>query len=461
MTQSAAPVGPTESWATFASDIAYQRLPSALVSPLKSLVLDTVGVALAASTLGECCDQVASVVRDNPGAPECTVLGYAARAGNLMAAFANGALAHALNFDALGHAGEHTGVAAVIAPLTIAEQRGKISGKEFLAAIAVAAEFTARLMGALAAAGVDANEKFLEGQLLSYFGAAAGAGRVLRFTPEKMHSVLGLALMQASGTRQVSFEGGPAKAIYGAYANHGAVLSALLAQQGIDARCAVLDGRAGVFRLFYDGKHDPSVLLDGLGERYLSTDVQFKPWPTSNMLHPFIEACQDLRAKHGIDTASIRDIRVRVGTHAAHWLEPEAERRNPSNGATAANSIYFGVAKTLALGNVTLADFTPQGMADPASRRLADLMHCTVDPAVGKGASVEVVLNDGQSLVADVGARSRPMSESQIVAKFRDCAQHAARPIAEARLDEFVERVMHLEREADAGALLALLGNRS
>src|SRR2546428_5232134 len=129
----------------------------------------------------------------------------------------------------------------------MAEKRGGVSGREFLASVAVAAELTARLAGALSAAGVDANEKFLEGQLLSYFGAAAGAGRVLRFTPERMHSVLGLALMQAAGTRQVSFEGGEAKAIYGAYANHGAVLSALLAEQGIGARCAVLEGPAGIY----------------------------------------------------------------------------------------------------------------------------------------------------------------------------------------------------------------------
>ncbi len=44
-----------------------------------------------------------------------------------------------------------------------------------------------------------ANERFLEGQLLGYFGAAVGVGRVLGLSTEQLYSTLGLALMQAGG----------------------------------------------------------------------------------------------------------------------------------------------------------------------------------------------------------------------------------------------------------------------
>lgn len=416
---------------------------------LKGLVLDTLGASLAASTLGDCCAQVANVVRGNPGAPEATVLGYGDRVSILLAAFANGALAHALNFDALGAAGGHTGVAAVIAPLVMAEKVGRISGREFLTSVAVAAELTARLAGALSAAGVDANEKFLEGQLLSYFGAAAGAGRILRFTPERMHNLLGLALMQAAGTRQVSFEGGEAKAIYGAFANHGAVLSALLAEQGIGARCAVLEGRAGIYGLFYGGKYDAGVLQNGLGTEFHAIDTVFKPWATSGVLHPFIEACLKLRKE--VAPSQIARIRLHVTNYEKAWLEPIEERRRPHNAATAANSIFFGVAKTLVNGNVTLADFTPQGLAQPEVLALA----AAIDYSVSNLQTIEVTLRGGEVLKAPVGDKRRPLGYEQLAAKFRDCAQYAARPVS---VEEVIERIANLENEADVALLPALLG---
>jgi 2-methylcitrate dehydratase PrpD len=419
------------------------------VPVLKGLVLDTLGASLAASTLGDCCPQVVNVARSNPGAPEATVLGYGDRVSVLLAAFANGALAHALNFDALGGAGGHTGVASVVAPLAMAERKGSVNGREFLAAVAVAAEFTARLAGALSAAGVDANQKFLEGQLLSYFGAAAGAGRILGFTPERMHNVLGLALMQAAGTRQVSFEGGEAKAIYGAYANHGAVMSALLAEQGIGARCAVLEGPAGIYGLFYGGKYDAAVLQNGLGTEFHAVDTVFKPWATSGVLHPFIEACRELRQK--LNSTAIKKIHLHVTRYEKAWLEPIEERRRPHNAATAANSIFFGVAKTLVNGNVTLADFTPQGLAQPEVLALA----AAIDYSVSNLQTIEVTLRNGQVLKSPVGGKPRPLGYGELAAKFRDCAQYAARPVS---VEELIERIANLENEADVGLLPALLG---
>ena len=418
---------------------------------LKGLVLDTLGAAIAASTLGDCCNQVAQLVRANPGSHEATVLGYGERASSLLAAFANGALAHALNYDALGAAGGHTGVAAVVAPLAMAERKGRVSGREFLAAVAVAAEFTARLAGALSAAGVDANEKFLEGQLLSYLGAAGGAGRILRFPPERMHSVLGLALMQSAGTRQVSFEGGAAKAIYGGFANQGAVLAALLAEQGIDARCAVLEGRAGLYSLFYGGKYDASFLQDRLGERFHAADTAFKPWPTSGILHPFIRACLELRQKAG--AAPIESVRVKVPPEARAWIEPAEERRRPHNAATAANSLFFAVAKALLNANVTLGDFTPQGLAQPEALALAASVACSLD----QRAAVEITLRGGAVLKAPAVGELGPMNYDALAAKFRDCARHAVRPIAPGVLDEIVERVANLERAEDVSTLPALL----
>ena len=102
--------GPTRQLARFVSELRYEDLPAEAVAVLKMLCLDTVGTALAGTTLGPGCNEVARVVRDAGGAPECTVMGYGVKVPALTAAFANGATAHALNYDALGGEGGHLGV---------------------------------------------------------------------------------------------------------------------------------------------------------------------------------------------------------------------------------------------------------------------------------------------------------------------------------------------------------------
>jgi 2-methylcitrate dehydratase PrpD len=451
-------LGLTARWAHYASETTYERLPSDIVCTLKGLILDTLGTALAGSTLGDCAREVAGFVRATAGTPQATLIGHDTRVGVLAAAFANGAFAHSLNYDASGPLGGHIGVAAVPAPLVMAERQGAVSGKELLAAVAVAADFTARLAGALTVAQVDANEKFLEGQVLGYFGAAVGAGRVMRFDAAQMHSALGIALMQTAGTRQPSLEGRAAKAIYGGYANHGAVMSALLAEQNIDAQCAAIEGPAGLFALFYGSRFDEPTISDGLGSDFRMLDIRFKPWPTSNRLHPFIRAAIELRERHQITAADIASVHVEAAPLSKAWLEPRAERQRPHNAATAANSIFFGVAKALANGNVTLADVTAVGLEQREALDIAAVTGYTLNPDLSRNeAVVSVGLKNGGAVTARVGHERREMSYEQLVTKFLDCAGYAAKPVSHERHLELAERIEHLEGVPDVAELLALL----
>jgi 2-methylcitrate dehydratase PrpD len=134
---------------------------------------------LAANTLGSGCQQVITVVRDAGGAPESTVIGFGDKLPAAMAAFANGAMGHALNYDASGAHGAHLGTIALPAPLAVAEKLGGVSGKEFLAGMAAGAEITARLATA-AAVGMlllkvkqDCSECFMVVDILSQHLKAA------------------------------------------------------------------------------------------------------------------------------------------------------------------------------------------------------------------------------------------------------------------------------------------------
>src|SRR5437762_9854137 len=132
----------TEILAAYAANITYESLPSEAVIALKRVVLDTLGTAVAATTLGAGCRELVGVIRSMAGTAESTIVCFGDQVPTAHAAFVNGGLAHALNYDAVG-AG-HPGV-LVPAPLAVAEKVGKVSGKEFLAALAAGMEVTARI----------------------------------------------------------------------------------------------------------------------------------------------------------------------------------------------------------------------------------------------------------------------------------------------------------------------------
>src|SRR5207247_996919 len=140
------------------------------------------------------------------------------------------------------------------------------------------------------------------------------------------------------------------------------------------------------------------------GEEF-KTEVVFKRWPTSGMLHPYIEACLALRK----DGMKIKSVHATVTPDVKPWVDPA--RRRPTNAATAANSLFFCVSKALLNREVTLADFTAKGLAQPG----LDIEH-----SVGDRPAVDVMLQDGQTLRAKVEAKPQSMSYEALAAKFRD-----------------------------------------
>lgn len=454
MSESCDDSGPTAVWARFTYELQYEQLPEELIVFLKGLVLDTLGTTFAGSGLGDGAAAVAKLVLGNPGGEEATLVGHRRPVSVLNAAFANGAFAHALNYDALGRSGGHVGVASIPAPLALAERRGGVSGKDFIVAVALAAEFTVRLAAALAAVD-EPSERFLEGQLLGYFGAAAGAARAARLSIRATHDVFGLALMQAAGSRQVSSEGGSAKAIYGAYFNHAAVLAVLLAELGLDAKCAALEGRAGLFQSFYAGRYDSSVLTEDLGTNYRALETNFKMWPTSERIFPFIRLAKALKTQHHFQPVHIRSVHITASPRSLPWLDPVAERRFPTSAATAANSIYFGTAKALFKGDVTLDDMTPDGLSEKEPVRLMSVISYEVDESLSvHEARMRVHLDD--NTIID-GMFAEPVSNASwadLERKFHKCAERSASPPTASERDALVERVANLEQLADVRELL-------
>lgn len=449
-------IDPTRALADFAVSLRFEDIPPEIVAITKRMILDSLGAAIAASTLGPGCRESMAVMRNLAGPAESTILGLGVKVAAPNAAFANGALVHALNYDPAGSETGHLGVVCLVAPLAMAEAVGGVSGAAFLTASIVACEVKARITAALVRAGVQPSNKFMPGQLLSYLPCTAGAAKILGLDQDKFRSALGLALMQSAGSRQPVLSGDPpAKAIYGAFPNQAGVLSARLAEAGLGADMDAFNPPAGLFTMIYGDKGDRSVITDGLGTEYLLTDVEFKAWPASNHVTPFIEAACDISAQ-GIGPEEIAAIEIVAHPLVQPWCEPLAGRRRPDNAAAAGNSIPFCVAKTLAHGDLGLADFTIDGLNDPAAHAMADKLTYRLDENM-KGGEVIVETHDGRQIGKHIpvplGHPSRPISDGRLRDKFRDCCKHSATPIASHDIEGLIAMIDTLETLDDVGQL--------
>jgi 2-methylcitrate dehydratase PrpD len=126
-------------------------------------------------------------------------------------------------------------------------------------------------------------------------------------------------------------------------------------------------------------------------------------------------------------------------------------------------SIPYAIAVAAVRGDVTLDDFRPERLADPAVLAFAQRIDAVDDPslAIRKAAlpaRIEVTTTGGQRLEKRVDQprgvwpHSR-LSPEEVVRKFRDCASYARVPVRPEALDAFVDAVLDLENVADASTL--------
>ena len=93
--------------------------------------MDGLGTMLAATGLGEGCKAFVDLVIEGGGKPESTIIGFNTKVPSYMAAYANGSMSHALDYENTGPSG-HPNADAIDSGLAIAESIGNASGKEFI-----------------------------------------------------------------------------------------------------------------------------------------------------------------------------------------------------------------------------------------------------------------------------------------------------------------------------------------
>lgn len=456
-------MGQTEAVARFVAEGDISSVPPEVKDTAKIALTDCLGVTIAGAPFPSS-KIVLDFISEIGGAPQAAIVGTKLRASIPDAALANGMLASALLYDDTSNA-MHGHSSATLLPVVLAfgETLGA-SGRAMLEAYIVGFEVEATL--GLALEPEHYERGWHATSTIGTLGATAAACRLLSLPVDKVRMALGIATSMAGGSRQ-NF-GTMMQAFHGGLPARNGIVAAQLAKSGFTADPDILESRMGFFALFGSQSRAIVAATEELGRDWaLQRPVlALKMYPCGFPVHRPIEGTIELAVEHDIDPDTVEEIHCGV-----HYLIPETVfHENPQTGLQGKTSISYCVARAMIDRRMGLAQFTDEKVQDPDVRRMMAKVHVNVPPelsaeavrgrvtAIAAPAIVEIKLKDGQSLSRRVeyfrGDPMRPLSQSDVADKFRDCGSLVLEP---ERVESILNSMSALEELSDARELVKLL----
>ena len=435
----------------------YEQLPAPVVAACKALLLDGLGVIGGACTAPGIAPLNARLGRWEQSGRATGLIGKR-RYSPPTAALANGAAAHALDFDDQHDpARVHTTCVVLPALLAIAEDVGNVSGREFLLAFATGAELHARLgLACYNSLGKGWHPTMIFGAL----AAAIAGGRLLKLDASGLGNALGMAYHQASGSAQSMRDGVLSKRLGAGFAARNAVVAASLAADGLTGTRRTLEGNAGLFALYERGEVNTDALVNDLGRTWRVAEYSIKPYPCCRCNHTPIGLGIRLH-REGVRAAEVERIEIRMGE--VNWLtvgEPYDVSRDSV--VHAQFNAAYSFARALHDGIVDLNTYRQPAITDARIAALARVTTVVSDPALERTAiepaSVKVTLQNGRVVEASSetikGSPQEPMTAEELEAKFRSCLRFGL-DATEADADRLAATIAQLEELDDVGAAIA------
>jgi 2-methylcitrate dehydratase PrpD len=431
--------------AAFAAGLLIDDIPAAVREHAVHHVLDAVGIAHASSRY-DFAHRTLTALQGLGGAGAVPVFGLPARLAPRDAAIMNGVLCHGLDFDDTHLGGVVHPTAAIFPALFAAGMHAGASGEDMLLAYIAGVEASTRI--AAVAGGAFHAAGFHPTGVVNAFACAIAAGRLLGLTEGELVHAQGIVLSTASGSLEFLEDGAWNKRLHPGWAAQAGITAAALARQGFIGATRPYSGRFGLYRSYLGDRAeglDLSRATAGLGSVWELAVTSIKPYPACHFTHACIDAALVLR--DAAMAADIESIEALVPQQVIPVVcEPAPNKQRPANAYDAQFSVPFLVAAAWVRGRLTLAELEPATLADPGILALASRVGYAVDadspfPRSYSGELV-VRLRDGRTLrhreEINRGAPDRPLSNADIVAKFRGNAATALSPAAAARIEDAV-----------------------
>jgi 2-methylcitrate dehydratase PrpD len=439
----------SQSIGQFVNELKLADVPQAVVDKAKLVFLDTLGIALASSTM-DFGRMVLNVAQKLGGPPASCLIGSPARVAAANAVLANGTLAHGLDYDdTLEEAIVHTGCCAGMTALSVGDELGA-SGRAVLEAAITGTEVLCKV--GLVAPGKFHARGFHPTAICSTFGAAAAAGKLYGLDAAQWSDAFGLCGSQSSGIIEYLADGTWTKRLHPGWSAHGGVIATLLAREGFRGPSSVFEGVHGFYRSFGGANEYNFAKLAELGKEWEIPRLTFKSYPCGSISHPYMDCAFRLKEKYNPVAEKIVEIvcRTAEGPVDRLWESLDQKHRPPTSYA-AKFSLPFSIAVMLVRGKAGLDEFSDEAIEDPAILGLAKKVRYELDPTIDYprhfSGHVKIRLNDGTMLEENQphprGGLESPLPPEEIEAKFRANARLA---LPTAKVNGILDMVRRLEQ---------------
>lgn len=394
------------------------------------------------------------------GNQDCTLWGGFGRSSAPCAAFLNAGSMHALDYDDTDdkvplHAN------SVVLPALLAdveENRPDCSGRAFLTALAVGLDGAMRIGRG---GGPKGSRGWNYSVVSGCMGAVLAIANLRRWNTEKTVHALGHQLAQTAGSLQSIIDGSLAKRFQPALMAKSVLMSAALAEAGIDGPLNVFEGKAGFIKLYQDGQFDLESMRVDLERCGLVDDLSLKPYPACRFTHAAIDLALVMH-QEGLRRKDVKKIRALVSGQAFNMVGRNYDPRSATV-VDAQFSIAYTAAVALGKGSVLIGDFSETAIRnEEVGGFAAQNMQIVADeqvPFLGMApVRFEVQLNDGRLLefatTTVSGSPEKRMTPAQFRAKVEDCLAFGHSSVSP---DELIDGVRALHEDAPTAGLLKLL----
>jgi 2-methylcitrate dehydratase PrpD len=446
-------VNATEAIARFIVNTRYADIPGPVLDATRTIMLDGVANVVAGSTLPEL-EHVRRYVDRLGGRSECTVVGAAWRTNPPLAAFANGAAMHVLDYEPQGIPSTHGTSTLLPGILALAEVSGA-SGRAVLTAFAVGWEIQQRI--AMAARKAE-SRPFHPPGIYGPPSSAAACANLLGLDEHRARMALGIG---ASRTGALFANNGTmTKCTHPGNAGRMGVEAALLAADGFTANDSIFEAQRGYVETLFGDAFVWDDLLGGLGERWNLQlhGFNIKRYPAQIAMQWATESVVLLREKNGISHEDVEWLELEVSSR-----RPGLSRPAPATGLDGKFSFEYCAAVALTQDHVGIDAFSDavrfSAPVEAALKKIRlkpnpDIPTSTMEAWVQARAG----LKDGRVLTercdAYRGSARNPITRDAHLVKVRDCMR---RVLPEPAMERLIGMVYGLDEVADARVLARAL----
>lgn len=445
--------------AEYAASVRYEDLPELVIQEVKRRVLDSFGCAYGAysSEVGQIARKVGTGGVSHPGA---SVIGLRHSALPPLATFANGAMVRYLDYNDTYLSLEPAHPSDNIPACFAAAEAAGASGRDLIAAIALAYEVQCRLCDA---ASIRAHR--WDHVTYGCFSTALAAGKLLGLDAARLEQAVNLAGVNAPAMRQTRVgQLSHWKGCAFANAARNGVFAAWLASLGMTGPHEIFEGEMG-FQKLVSGPF--TLEIESWGPPAMILETAIKYWPAEYHSQSAIDAALSMRDQVLNADGSVSDIR-KIEIHsfdaAVDIIGSEPEKWHPTTRETADHSMPYCVAVALLDGEVGLGQFTTERITRADVRELMQKIEIHRDANLtaiypdGIPNRLEVALWHGNTHTREVTyprghARNR-MTDEEVVAKYRSLARLQ---LPADRAEALATRVWNLENEDPRDVMAATL----